>query len=269
MAERPRVVVIFTGGTIAMLPDPATGAAVPALRGRDVLDRVPGLADIAELEVVDWGLVPASHLRFAQLLEIGEHHPRGRASGPTSAASSSCRAPTSWRRPPSPGTSSTRPTHRSSWSGAMRSAGEPGYDGPRNLTDAVRVAGDARMRGQGVVVVMAGLVLPADDAIKTHSQALDAFAAPNDGPLGQVVDEQLVIERARGRRRVLPRVPDRAAEPVALVTAVVSTDGELHPCRRRGRRGRHRRRGHRCRATRTRTCCARPRRRWRAASRSC
>jgi L-asparaginase len=226
MADRPRIVVILTGGTIAMLPDPATGAAVPSLRGQAVLDRVPGITDLAVLEVIDWGLVPASHLRFAQVLEIG------------SLVRDASRRPGVDGVVVVQGTDVMEET-AFAWDllhsdavplvvvGAMRNAGEADDDGPRNLTDAVRVAGDGRMHGQGAAVVMGGLVLPADDVVKTDSQALDAFTAPNDGPLGRITGDELVVERSRGRRRVLPRVPDRAAEPVVLVTAVVSTDGDL------------------------------------------
>jgi L-asparaginase len=64
------VVVVFTGGTISMLVDPATGAAAPALDGAAILARTPGLDAIAQVEPVDWGLVPASHLRFDQVLDI-------------------------------------------------------------------------------------------------------------------------------------------------------------------------------------------------------
>ena len=37
------VPILFTGGTISMRLDPATGAAVPALSGQEILDHVPGL----------------------------------------------------------------------------------------------------------------------------------------------------------------------------------------------------------------------------------
>jgi L-asparaginase len=224
MPERPRVVVIFTGGTISMLRDPRTGAAVPSLRGRDILDRVPGLADLADLEVVDWGLVPASHLRFTQIIEleglIREAAERPDVSGVIVVQGTDVMEETAFAWDLLHGAESPLVIV-----GAMRSAGEDDYDGPRNLADAVRVAADRRMRRQGAVVVMAGLVLPADDVVKGHSQALDAFVAPNQGPLGRVTEGRLVIERARGERRVLAGVPRRAAEPVALVTAVVSTDG--------------------------------------------
>lgn len=226
MAEPPRVVVIFTGGTIAMLPDPSTGAAVPTLDGEAILARVPGLERVAELEAVDWGLVPASHLRFGQILEIGS------------------RIADAAGRPEVDGVVVVQGTDvleetAFAWDllhtaeapvvvvGAMRNAGDPDYDGPRNLTDAVRVAADPRMADQGVLVVMDGRILPADDATKTDSQALDTFQALNAGPLGTVEGEGVVLRRRRRRRRVLTPAPSEAAEPVALLTAVVSTDGEL------------------------------------------
>ena len=72
VSARPTVIAIFTGGTISMLPDPATGAASPALDGAAILHRTPGLDAIANVEAIDWGLVPASHLSFPQLLEIAD-----------------------------------------------------------------------------------------------------------------------------------------------------------------------------------------------------
>jgi L-asparaginase len=220
-------VVIFTGGTIAMLPDERIGgAAVPSLRGSDVLGRTPGLARIAQLEAVDWGLVPASHLRFSQLLEIGAliGHATSRddIAGVVVVQGTDVLEETAfaWDLLPLGDTPVVVV-------GAMRNAGEPDYDGPRNLADALRVAVDPRLRGQGVVVVMDGLILPADDAVKTDSQALDTFQAPNVGALGRVVDGRVLVARARGTRRVLPDVPAHAAEPIALLSAVVSTDGDL------------------------------------------
>jgi L-asparaginase len=226
MADRPRIVVIFTGGTISMLPDPATGAAVPALDGAALLERVPGLASMAELEAIDWGLVPASHLRFSQILEIGgliaDAAEREEVDGVVVVQGTDVLEETSY-----------------AWDllhaidtpvvvvGAMRNAGDPDYEGPANMTDAVRVAADPRMRGQGVAVVMDGRILPADDVTKTDSQAIDTFQALNHGPLGSVRDGQVVLERERRDRRMLVEWPEAAAEPVALLTAVVSTDGSL------------------------------------------
>ena len=226
MAERPHIVVVFTGGTISMLPDPATGAAVPALDGAQILTRVPGLDAVAELEAIDWGLVPASHLRFSQILEVAAlihgAAQRDDVDGVVVVQGTDVLEETAY---------AWDLLHASETPvvvvGAMRNAGDPDYDGPRNFTDAIRVAADPRLRGAGVVVVMAGLILPADDVTKTDSQELDTFQALDDGPLGRVGDGQIVILRERGARRTLIEPPEAAAEPVALLTAVVSTDGDL------------------------------------------
>lgn len=226
MAERPRIAVVFTGGTIAMLPDPLSGAAVPALDGAAILERVPGLETVAELRPLDWGLVPASHLRFGQILEIAgviaDAAEEDDVDGVVVVQGTDVLEETAY-----------------AWDllhagdipvvvvGAMRNAGDPDFEGPRNLTDAVRVASDPGMRGQGVAVVMDGRILPADDVTKTHSQSIDTFQALNAGPLGRVRDGAVVLERERGDRRLLVDWPEAAAEPVALLTAVVSTDGSL------------------------------------------
>ena len=226
MAERPRIAVVFTGGTISMLPDPVTGAAVPALDGAGILARVPQLAAMAELEPIDWGLVPASHLRFSQILDvgrvIGEAAARDGIDGVVVVQGTDVLEETAY-----------------AWDllhtadtpvvvvGAMRNAGDDDYDGPANLVDAVRVAAHPGSRGLGVVVAMAGRILPADDVTKTDSQALDTFQALNYGSLGSVRDGEVWLERGRPERRTLPTIPSDAAEPVALLTAVVSTDGNL------------------------------------------
>ena len=226
MADRARVTVIFTGGTISMLPDPVTGAAVPTLRGDELLERTPELAAIADLEAIDWGLVPASHLRFTQILEIAglieAAVARDDIDGVVVVQGTDVLEETAFAWDLLHG--SAKPVVVV---GAMRHAGQADYDGPQNLRDAVRVAADPQLRDQGVVVVMAGLILPADDVTKTHSQALDAFQALDDGALGQVDDGGATLSRLRGPRRRLSAVPARADTLVALITAVVSTDGDL------------------------------------------
>lgn len=226
MTERPRVAVIFTGGTIAMLPDPETGAAMPALQGGQIVARVPGLTEIADIEAIDWGLVPASHLSFAQILEISELiravGARDDIDGVVIVQGTDVLEETAF---------AWDLLHRVgppvAVVGAMRHAGQADYDGPRNLRDAIQVAAHPALQDQGVVVVMAGQILPADDVTKTNSQTIDTFQALNEGALGHVEQDRVVLTRTRSRRRVLAVTPLQAATPVILLTAVVATDGEL------------------------------------------
>ncbi len=230
-----RVAVVFTGGTISMLPDPATGAAVPSLDGAAILSQVSGLDLIADLEPVDWGLVPASHLSFGQVLDLARllqaTLDRADIDGAVVVQGTDSMEETAFAFD-----LLVRPDKPVVVVGAMRNAAHPAWDGPANLRDAVRVAASERWRGLGTMIVMAGNVLPADDAMKLHSHAVDAFGAPNVGVLGKVdavdawsaggagVEDVERVER-RGARRRLERMPESAAEPVVLVTATVGMDG--------------------------------------------
>jgi L-asparaginase len=84
------------------------------------------------------------------------------------------------------------------------------------------------MSGMGVVVVMAGKVIAADQAVKTHATAMDTFQAREVGPIAIVADGVVVPMMRRLARRTIPLTA--AATPVDdvyLVTATVGTDGAL------------------------------------------
>lgn len=57
--------------------------------------------------------------------------------------------------------------------GAMRPADAVGYDGLRNFANAVRVAGDGRAAGRGVLVVMGDRVFAARDVRKVRTRGSD------------------------------------------------------------------------------------------------
>ncbi len=226
MTGRPTVAVIFTGGTIAMLPDPVTGAASPALDGAAILARTPGLDAIATVEAIDWGLVPASHLGFAQMLEIGAlvraSLARPDIAGAVVVQGTDVMEETAFAYDLL--VDSPKPLVIV---GAMRSAGDPGYEGPANLRDAVLAAASPALAGQGTVVVMGGAIMAADDVVKTDTDAYDTFRALDLGPLGHVRHGRVTIRRTRLGRRLLPVIPAAAAEPVPLITATVAMDGAL------------------------------------------
>jgi L-asparaginase len=219
-----RVAVVFTGGTISMETDAAAGGNVPRLDGAAILARVPGLDDVADVVPIDRGLTPASHFTFPQLFDIA----RAVDDALNASDIAGCVV-----------VQGTDTIEETSFlldlvlatdkpvvvTGAMRSASQPGYDGPANIRDAVRCATSSALRGQGVVVVLAGSIDAADDVTKTHASSYETFRSLNFGPLGRVDAEGIHIARRRtGRRRVAAR---RAAERVHLVTAHVAMDGSL------------------------------------------
>ena len=56
---KKHIIVITTGGTIAMKPDPKTGGLVPAVSGEDLAAAVPGLSQWTDVEVVEFSNVPS------------------------------------------------------------------------------------------------------------------------------------------------------------------------------------------------------------------
>lgn len=209
-----RVAVIFTGGTISMRAS-VDGGNVPVLRGDDLLATVSGLERIADVEPIDWGLVSASHLTLAQVLEIGRILAEALARPDIDGAVVV------------QGTDSIEET-AFAWDllplgskpvvvvGAMRSASQEAYDGPENLRNAVAAAASPLLAGCGAVVAMAGEIHGADDVRKTHTHAHATFQSPNAGRLGLVADGRVTLLRRRSPVR-LGSVPTVAALPVPIL----------------------------------------------------
>lgn len=219
----PRVAIVFTGGTISMRQE-AGGGNRPTLRGDDLLATVPGLDAIADVEPIDWGLVPASHLTLAQVLEIGrildEQLQRPDIDGAVVVQGTDVIEETAfaWDLLPLP----PKPVVVV---GAMRSASQEAYEGPENLRNAVRAAADPRLGGQGVVVAMAGELHGADDVRKTHTHAFATFQSPNAGRLGLVGEIGVTLLRQREPTR-LPSWPDAAALPVPILGVALDPDAD-------------------------------------------
>ena len=220
----PRVVVVFTGGTISTAFDPVAGGNVPVLDGTAIIERTPGLTEVADVVAVDLGRTPASHFTFPMLLDIA------------ATVRASLADPTVDGAVVVQGTDTIEETSFC-WdlvlagpkpvvvTGAMRASDAPGFDGPVNLRDAVRVAADPAMRETGVVVCLGGSIEPADDALKMHTSSLTTFASPNGGSLGRVDEAGVSVFRRRAARRSVATT--RAAERVHLITATVAMDGSL------------------------------------------
>jgi len=100
------------------------------------------------------------------------------------------------------------------FTGAQRAADQDGTDGPANLADAIAVAAASEARDLGVLVVFGGAVLAARGTRKTATVAPAAFANPEAGALGVVVDGRLRRQGRPPERTQL--VPAAAVLPGAL-----------------------------------------------------
>lgn len=95
--------------------------------------------------------------------------------------------------------------------GAMRQADAVGADGPANLLNAVRVAASPNVRGLGALILMNDEIFRARDATKSNASRMDAFTAPDAGPVGVADPDSVVVYR---------RAASRACAPVFDVAAL-------------------------------------------------
>jgi L-asparaginase len=209
--------ILTTGGTIASLPDPDTGAKRPALSGEELVASVPGLDKVAIVEVAEivsvtsWNLTPGDMLAVARRASeaLAEPDVDGVVvtHGTDTLEETAFLADLTLR--------SDRPV---AVVGAMRSVDELSADGPRNLLNAVRVAAAPEARGVGAVVVMGDEIHAARWVRKLDSGLTSAFGSPRRGPIGRVTPGSLD----------LPWVPPRgftADVPEALTHEVPIVSG--------------------------------------------
>jgi L-asparaginase len=123
------------------------------------------------------------------------------------------------------------------FTGAQRHAGEPDSDGPRNLADAILVAAAPQARGLGAVVVLAGRIHPARDAVKSHTRAPDGFDSPS--PIGTALDGHVHV-RTRPTRATGFALAELGTldHRVDIVPVYLACDGvQVAACRAAGASG--------------------------------
>lgn len=209
-----RVLVVFTGGTIAMRKDAASGGAVPALSGEDILAYDPTLGEVAEIEVYNFGQYPGPHMNPGRMFELSqllrEQLKRPEIDAAVVTHGTDTLEETAYLtdlRHDSP-----KPV---AFVGAMRHSSELGFDGPANLHAAVRTVVDPGAPGRGVFVVLNQLIHAASEATKTDTQQVETFQSPVFGPLGYVDADRIVWPRRLERRSVI--LGDRLETRVELL----------------------------------------------------
>ena len=222
--ERPRrrVLVCALGGTIAMTSGDQPGV-VPTQSGQALVDAVPELAGVADVEALSFRQVPGAHLTLDDLVALGEHLTSSAdgfdgivvTQGTDTLEETAFALDLLWQR-----------ASPIVVTGAMRNPTVPGTDGPANLLAAVTVAASDAARDTGVVVVLGDEVHAGRMVQKRHTTKPGAFESPGGGPIG-AVSEGVVHLWATPRRVALPGFARRPVPDVALVRLALGDAGGL------------------------------------------
>ena len=209
----PHVAVLTTGGTIASLRDPQTGAVRTAATPEDLLGLVPDLDDIANVTanpqaaVNSWNMTPEmmADLVTSAIAELVKEKISGVVI--------------------THGTDTVEETAMLAWMlnpteepivfvAAMRNLSETGPDGPRNLRDAIRVAASPGAQGRGAMLVVNETIHDARYVTKTHTVNPGTFQSPHGGPIGEVTATGVEFFRPKAPRTVMNNRRIRGNVPI-------------------------------------------------------
>lgn len=192
-----RIVVLTTGGTIAMQHDTTVGGAVPHLGARELTSALP--SELAEIELDEIVNLPSSHFELETLWQIRcavtRMLARSDVDGLVVTHGTDVLEETAMLLDLA--VDSSKPVVLT---GAMRTASQIGYDGYANLAAAVRVAACPEAHGLGTLLVFNNEVHAARFVTKTHTLSLETFQSLGWGPLGRLAGDEVVFGSRVERR---------------------------------------------------------------------
>jgi L-asparaginase len=222
----PRVVVLATGGTIASMYDPDIGALRAALSGEEIVQAVPGLAEVARVEVEQIATVgsrdmtPEIWVRLSR--RVNELLASPDVTGVVVTHGTDTLEETAYFLDLT--VTSDKPVVMV---GAQRAPVYFDSDGSRNMLDAVRVAISPEAVGMGTTVVMNGRIEAAREVTKTSTLNVETFQTREFGSLGVADLGAVRFYRAPLRRQTIPVPPDAVLPRVEIVSMYAGADGRV------------------------------------------
>lgn len=217
-----RILVLSTGGTIEMAPGQRGLVIGP---GMEFDRRSAGIPDTVQLFNERMFSLPSPHMTPGRMLELTRRLLEIEASGDYSGVVV---------------THGTDTLEESAFladlhlvgttpvvfTAAMRSPGELGVDGPRNLRAAILTA-NSEVHELGVTVVLGDEIHAAGRVTKTCTSNTSSFNSPGYGPLGFVDEDGVILHRKPLWRLSLPGGPAVLDTRVGLVRCAAGFGGEL------------------------------------------
>lgn len=214
-AQKPRIHILATGGTIAGTGASATATNYTAgqVAISALLEAVPGINELAEItgeQVVKIGSQDMTDEVWLILAnKINQLLARPDIDGIVVTHGTDTMEETAYFL--SQTVKSDKPVILT---GAMRPSTALSADGPLNLYNAVVTAASPASADKGVVVVMNGGVYSAESVVKMNTVDVETFQAPNSGALGHVLNGKVVYTMSPEKKQ--------AATPVFDVTQLTS-----------------------------------------------
>jgi len=200
---KPRLLVVAAGGTISMVRDPATGKNAPSLTAADLLAQTSCAAK-AELRLLDLVSPTDTGFHSPDLLTLAhclQNEAGNDVDGIVVTHGTDTMEEAAFFIDETRGASVPIV-----FTGAMRPSWAAGYDGIKNLDNALRLA-TAVPAEYGTLVTMNDTIFEAWSVYKADTGALDAFTARRGAPYGRMYGDRLVLAWRPIARQRLGSIP--------------------------------------------------------------
>lgn len=222
-----KVVVIATGGTIAMRYDPVRKGVFPAVTGAQLVEAVPPLADVCLVEVLEFSNIPSPHMTPRQMFRLAQYVDevleREEVAGAVVTHGTDTLEETAYLLD-----LAVRSDKPVCLTAAMRDSAQISPDGPKNILCAVKAACSEEAVGKGALVVMNEEIHAAREVTKTHSANPKTFASPFWGPIGYVDEDKVIFRRQPLKLQKIQ--PAMLVEDVYLIKLAAGADDFLFRC---------------------------------------
>lgn len=224
----PRCALITTGGTIVSRIDPATGLAMPALDGQQLVDMLGMVGPLppVDIEVHEVTRVASPHITPEHWCTL---HDTARAllarhdiQGVVVAHGTATLEETAWFLDLTLATD--KPVIVI---GAQRNTSYYDTDGPRNLYNALLICSHKQAQGKGVLVTLNGHINAAREVTKSHTIDVETFQSGEWGYLGSIVETRVNFHRAPLRRLHLPLLAGQPLPRVDIVSMYAGAQGDM------------------------------------------
>jgi len=181
-----------------MKVDTETGGAVPHLTGGDIIELIPELGSLAEIDFYDFGKYPGPHmtpeLMFELALTVQGMIDDENFDGIIITHGTDTLEETAY----------FLDLYLDSHipvvlTGSMRNSSDPDWDGPQNLIDSIYTCLNKNSRDMGVLVCLNGEINAASEVTKTHTEDEETFASLDFGSLGFVDRGRVIFNRTPRR----------------------------------------------------------------------
>lgn len=219
-----KVLVIFTGGTIAMKVDKDIGAVVPSIGSNELIGMIKELDEITEIEVKDFANIPSSHMSPNHMLDLAniikKNIDRPDLTGIIVVHGTDLLEETAYFLDLI--INSKKPIILL---GSMRNNSDLGYDGSANLYAGIHTVCCPEAKNKGVLIVMDDEIHTARYVTKTNTVKTDTFKSPEFGPIGVFSNNRVIFYMDSLRREFIDT--NTIENKVALIKAAAGMESDI------------------------------------------